>query len=52
MSKNHLLDFKNLKNNTSQHDALKITSFVKNFVSIFFYYFHREKFKIKLSCIY
>ena len=36
MSKNHLADFKNLKNHTSQHDALKTICFVKILLAHFF----------------
>jgi hypothetical protein len=35
MSKNHFDDFKNLKNHTSQHYALKIVGFVENVAAYF-----------------
>jgi hypothetical protein len=39
MSKNHLLDFKNLENHTSQHDAVKTDDMTKSMTAYYFFIF-------------
>ena len=44
MSKNQLGDFKNLRNHTWQHDALKTVGSVKMLLAYYFVFFHGVKY--------
>ena len=39
MSKNHFIDFENLENHTSQHDALKMDDMAKSMTAYYFLIF-------------